>query len=405
MRIALTCNGPGELAGWARPLLRALYARDPNLEVHLFFVPDDYATGRETEVARELFPSAKVYAPREYLRVAFGRSVAGLPEKVDVVQYLGGDLMHAARIHKRLGGTGATYKFSRARYRSTFAAGFAVDEANAAELIAAGIPARAVAVSGNLAIDGALLESRNPLEAGAPRDGILIMPGSRRHEIEQLIPFFFTAALAMRERSRDLPIAFGLSPFTSLVAVRAAIEAGGHPRMYAQRGRLLIENDQAFLATPNGELRFPILRNALSAANVARLVLTIPGTKAIELAALGKPFVACTPMNTPEFIAINGPLTYLNRVPLVGTPLKRAAVVAVSRRFKYHTQPNIDADAMIALELHGTLMPGHVAAVALERFSDEPWIRQTGARLKELYRGHVGAAERMAGALEELAHP
>ncbi|MEO6912623.1 MAG: hypothetical protein ABI182_01205 [Candidatus Baltobacteraceae bacterium] len=403
MRIALTCNGPGELAGWARPLLRRLYARDPNIEVHLFFVPDDYATGRETEVARGLFPTARVYTPKEYLRVAFGRAVADLPASVDLVQYLGGDLMHAARLHKRFGGAAATYKFSRPRYREMFVRAFAVDRANVDELTATRLAPDRIAITGNLAIDGALLEAQSPIEEGAPRDGVLIMPGSRRHEVEQLVPFFFTAALRMLARDPGLKIAFGLSPFTPLDAVRRAIEAGGHPRFYAQRGRVLVEGERTFLASLDGATRIPIVRNALSAATVARLVLTIPGTKAIELAALGKPLIACTPMNAPELIAINGVLTYLDRVPLLGIPLKRAAVTAVSRRFRYHTQPNIDANEMIALELHGTLTPGRVADVTLERYADSPWIERTGIRLRDLYRIHAGASERMADALLELA--
>ena len=92
-------------------------------------------------------------------------------------------------------------------------------------------------------------------------------------------------------------------------------------------------------------MRFPVLANALAAAARARLVLTIPGTKTIELAVLGKPAIAITPLNAPELVTINGPLTYLNRIPLVGVPLKRAAAVAVARRFAYHTQPNMDAGA------------------------------------------------------------
>ena len=86
-----------------------------------------------------------------------------------------------------------------------------------------------------------------------------------------------------------------------------------------------------------------MLYNALAAARHARLAVTIPGTKTIELAVLGKPAVAITPLNAPEIVTINGPLTYLDRVPLVGAPLKRAAAVALSRRFAYHTQPNMDA--------------------------------------------------------------
>ena len=47
MRIAMTANGPGEFAGWVRPLLAALLACDPSAELHVLAVPDDFATGRD----------------------------------------------------------------------------------------------------------------------------------------------------------------------------------------------------------------------------------------------------------------------------------------------------------------------------------------------------------------------
>jgi hypothetical protein len=390
------------MAGWARPLLRRLYALAPQTEVHLFFVPDDYATGKEADLARALFPNAHVYDPKTYVRVALGRGVAGLPAAVDVVQYLGGDLMHVVRLHKRLRGIATGYKFSRANLARTFERVFAVDDRNVEQLRAWNTPPERIRKIGNLAIDGALLEAQNPVEAGAPHDGVLFMPGSRRYEVEHLIPFFFTSALWMRRDDPALPIAFGISPFTSLDAVRRAIEAGGHERIWAQKGRLIEENGAAYLASVDGSQRFPILRNALSATTVARLVVTIPGTKTIEVASLGKPMVTITPLNAPEEITINGPLTYVNRIPLIGVPLKRAIAVGVSRRFTYHTQPNIDAQAMLVAELHGTLTPGRVARVALERFADRAWLAATAKSLGTLYTEHVGAADRMARDLLEL---
>ncbi|MDQ2871801.1 MAG: hypothetical protein M3R35_01585 [Candidatus Eremiobacteraeota bacterium] len=403
MRIALTCNGPGEMAGWVRPLLRRIYALAPETEAHIFCVPDEYATGQESALARELFPNARVYDPKTYVQVALGRAVPCLPASVDVVQYLGGDLMHASRLHSRLGGRASAYKFSRPRLARRFARFFAVDDANVAQLLAWQTPLERILKVGNLAIDGALLEVQQPAEKGAPRDGVLFMPGSRRYEVEHLIPFFLTAALRMTAESPSLPIAFGISPFTSLEAVRRAVEAGGHPRIWAQKGRLIEDGADAYLTDLDGRTRFPILRNALSAAAVARLVVTIPGTKMIELAALGKPAVSITPLNAPEEIAINGPLTYLNRIPLVGAPLKRAVAAGVSRRFRFHTQPNIDADEMLIHEMHGTLTPGRVARVVLERFDDTAWLERSGRELATLYRAHAGASERMARSLLELA--
>jgi len=130
--------------------------------------------------------------------------------------------------------------------------------------------------------------------------------------------------------------------------------------------------------------------------------VTIPGTKAIELAALGKPAISCSPANAPELVTINGPLTYLDRIPLIGVPAKRAMVLAYSRRFRYHTQPNIDAGTMLIHELHGTLTPGRVARSTLERLRDEKWLEDSAQALGALYREHVGAAARMTQRLLAL---
>jgi hypothetical protein len=403
MRIALTANGPGEVAGWLRPLLRRVYERAPDTQAHVFLVPDDYATGFEAATVRALFPQASVYDPKTYLRFALGRSVEGAPKSVDLVQYLGGDLLHAARLHARLKGRTSTYKFSRKGYRALFDAAFAVDAKNVAQLEGWGTPPERIERIGNLAIDGALLEAQTTLENGAPDDGILMMPGSRTYEVENLIPFYFTTALRIAAERPDVPVAFGLSPFTAYDQVRDAIERGGDPRVFAQRGRLVEEGERAYLESLDGRFRFQILHNALAAAARARLVLTIPGTKCIELAALGKPVMTITPLNAPELVTFNGPLTYLNRIPLIGVPLKRAAAVAVSNRFKYHTQPNMDAGDMLVGEIHGTVTPGRVARLALERYDDRAWIESTGARLAELYLGHTGAADRMAESILRLA--
>jgi lipid-A-disaccharide synthase len=403
MRIAVTANGPGEVAGWLRPLLRSLYKRAPATEAYVFLVPDDYATGFEARTVREFFPQARAYDPKSYLQFAFGRRVDGVPERVDVVQYAGGDLLHAARLHARLKGKTATYKFSRKGYRKLFDRAFAVDRKNVEQLEAWGTPPERIVRIGNLAIDGALLEAQAPLEPGTPHDGILVMPGSRSYEVENLIPFYFTAALRIRRERPDLPIAFGISPFTAPAQVREAIERGGDPRVFATRGRLVVEDERSYVESLDGGVRFPILFNALAAAKRARLVLTIPGTKTIELAALGKPAITITPLNAPELITFNGPLTYLHRIPLIGVPLKRAVAVGVSRRFEYHTQPNMDAGAMLDCEVHGTVTPGRIARVALERYDDAAWVESSGKRLAALYSDHVGAADRMAESLLDLA--
>lgn len=400
MRLAITSNGPGELSGWVRPLLHALYLKEPEAEVAVFFVPDDYATGREAHVVRELFPRVTAFGPRDYLRFAVGARVAGAPESVDVVQYLGGDLMHAARTHRRLGGSARSYKFSRPRYRNLFERVYAVDAANVKQLEAWRVPGARIERVGNLAVDGAIAEaagafSRAPPDSVAVDGGVLVMPGTRRHEIANLMPFFLQVAVWLRRFVPGVPVAFGLSPFTTDAEVAGALERGGDPRFWGTRGRLVAGS----IVADGSDERFAIVREALRYAPRARVVLTIPGTKCIELAALGVPSIVCTPLNAPEQVVVNGPLTYLDRIPFAGAPLKRALVERLGRRFKFLAQPNIDADEELMPELRGALMPGRVARVTAEYLADDAGRKRASDRLRGLYADHAGASERLARAL------
>jgi hypothetical protein len=401
MILALTANGPGEFAGWVRPLLAALYERDPALDARVFCVPDDYASGHEGDYIRALFPQATVYSPGEYLRFAFGRPLPGLPAHADRVQYLGGDLMHAARVHGRLGGVAAAYKFSRKKYAQQFARVFAVDEANRKQLLGWGIPGERITIVGNLVIDGARGEAAGKFggdaESDAARDGVIFFPGSRKHEIEQIFPMFVRAALQLRRRLPGTRIAFARSPFTTDAELGAALARGGVGRAYGIPS--ILADDGASLEA-DGE-RFPVVKAAMRAAQGARLAVSLPGTKVIELAALGVPAVVMTPFNAPELVVINGPLQFVDRIPLLGTPIKRAAAVAVGKRFRFFAQPNIDAGREIDCELRGTQLPSRIAHVAAERYSDRAWLDAAGADLRALYAAHAGAAGRMADALLE----
>ena len=403
MRIAITANGPGEFAGWVRPLAGALRAADPATEIHVLCVPDDFATGGEADYIARLYPGVRAYPPSDYVRLALGRGVEGLPPEFDRVQYLGGDLSHAARAHARLGGVATSYKFSRKKYARTFARVFAVDAANKVQLEEWGTPPERIRIVGNLAIDGALGEASGAYgdpPSDAARDGVVLFPGSRKHEVANIFPMFVRVALNLRRMLPGVPIAFAGSPFVSDEALREALARGGEHRLaYGAPAEL----DGGEIVA--GGERFPLVRAAMRAAANARLAVTIPGTKVIELAALGVPAVVCTPFNAPELVVIGGPMQYVGKLPVIGTPVKRAAVVAYAKRFEHFAQPNIDAGKDLDVEISGALLPSQIAHAAAERWRDAEWCARTGAELRNLYRHHAGAAERMAGFLLETPHP
>jgi len=408
VRIALTCNGPGEFSGWARPLLGALYELAPEVDVTLFFVPDDYATGREPALAARLFPRASVVPSADYVRFALGGRLAKISGRADVVQYLGGDLMHAAHVRARLGGAACAYKFARKRDAPRLARAFALDERNAADFARVQVPHERIEIVGNLAIDGALGEAAGAYPSAgdegelAPQS-VLFMPGTRRHEIANVVPEFLATALRMRELRPDLQAAFAISPYTEVAELTAALALGGHRNVWGARGRVVISDGGLALSNADGSVAFPVVREAMRHASRAKLAVTLPGTKCIELAALGVPTIVCVPLNAPEVVVINGPLQYLDRVPFAGRALKRAIVVGVDSRFPFTAQPNIDSAQMLMPELRGTLMPGEIARRVAAYADDDAARAQASVRLRALYAAHAGAAGRMARALLAVA--
>ena len=267
-----------------------------------------------------------------------------------------------------------------------------------------GIAPEKIEIVGNLAIDGALAEAAGafssvPLdEEHAPQGGVLIMPGTRRREIANLIPFFLQTALWLRRFLPHVRCAFGLSPFTTDEEVGQALAAGGDPRFWGARGRLAGEGPSLAISSEDGE-RFPVVREALRYAGAAAVRRTIPGTKCIELAALGIPTLVCSPLNAPELIVINGPLTYLDRVPVLGPLVKRTVVQRLERGFAFLAQPNLDAGKELQPELRGALMPAHVARAIAAYVADAAGRAAASRELRALYAAQAGASSRMARSL------
>ena len=392
-RIVITTNGPGEFMGWVRPFVRAAYARRPDLEVSIVFVPCVYATGREAQTARAMFPAATVVDPKAYTRFLLGRSTPGMRRGRGALVYLGGDLFHATTVARRLGLKAMTYRFGTRSYRRSFVRFFALDEENAARLREAGAPPERVRVVGNLVPDAVLGSMQGPLQVPGVGRGVCILPGSRPAEVKHLVPFFAAAARDLARARPGVEISFVFSPFTGDEELRSALERAPDPAFGAAQGTLVdggraIEVDGA---------RFAVHRSAdYDAFAKAQLVITIPGTKCLEAAVLGRAMLVVLPRNRLDEAAVNGLAGYLHFVPVVGRPLKAWIARSVERGFAYVAQPNIEAGRLIAPELRGVLMPADIVAHASAMIDNPGALRAMGEALSRIYSAHVGAADRMA---------
>jgi hypothetical protein len=392
-RVVVTTNGPGELMGWARPFLRAVLAREPDTEITLVLVPCPYATGREAAQAKTMFPNAHVLDPKAYGRFLVNRRVEGMHRGAGVLQYLGGDLFHATTLAKRLGLTPLTYKFSRRAYSPSFQRFYALDEDNARQLRAAGAPPERVRIVGNLVADsvlGALDEPPSPPGIG---NGVCILPGSRPAEIKYLMPFFLGVARELAKRMPEVPVTFVVSPFNSDEQLAEALARKPDPKYGGIQGTLTADGS----AIEGDGVRVALDRTGdYRALSHAQLVVTIPGTKCLEAAVLGRPMLVLVPLNRPDEITLNGLGSYLHLVPLVGRPLKRWLVRKVERGFRFVAQPNIDVGREVAPEMRGVMMPADVVDRMCELLSRPDDLRSMGETLSKIYASHAGAADRMA---------
>jgi len=398
--IFVTANGPGEVMGWTRPFLRAVYEREPDARVTTVVLPCAYATGKESELLQSMFPHSLVIDPHAYGRFLLGRHVAGMERRSGVLQYLGGDLFHAATIARRLGLSPLTYKFTRRSYARLFERFFAIDERNAQELRGMGAPPDRVRVVGNLVADSVVGSLREPPPSPGVGRGVCILPGSRPYELRFLMPFFMAVARDLVKLRPGLEVTFVLSAFNSDDELREGVEWSGDPQHFGVKGRYDVIQSAIIV----DGARFAVDRSTdYRTMAKSQLVISIPGTKCMEAAVLGRALLVAVPLNRVDEIAMNGIAAYLHRVPIIGRPLKRWIARRVAERIPMFAQPNIDAGRFIAPEIRGILQPHQVAAKAADMLEDAVALRMMGETLAGLYAKDVGAADRMAADVLGLA--
>jgi hypothetical protein len=398
MRAVLVSNGPGELTTWVRPTLRAWRSLDPTAHVSIALIPCQFASGGEADLART-FGADAVTTPAEYLRsAATGRApgaIVGDGDAPGVVLSMGGNGSLAAALGRRLG-----YPVMRYSFVPYLARGierlFVHDEGTLRKARRFGVPSRRVEVVGNLVAD-ALEHSEPAPDPGTPH--IALFAGSRDAFAVHLIPFMVALADALHAR---YPAARFVWPVSSLLTAEA-IEAGIAGRHADTLGGAAGTRDGDEVVAPGGaRIRMVSEAERPGQLQVTTVAVTIPGTNTLELGIAGVPSVVMLPMNRPEIIPLEGPGHWLSLLPLIGTPLKRAAVRLFVERLDYPVSlPNQFTGEPLMVEVTGVVdVPGVAAAVA--RLVDDVDDRQRrAARLRATMPG-PGAADRLVRRVYEV---
>ena len=365
MKVALLTNGPGELWGWARPVIAELRKREHS--VSLWLLPCQFASGYERAVASGL-GADKLEGPcsSAWMWHALAQ------EKTDCVLQLGGDLLFGRRIAERAGAPLLCYAYGfkkGMKYARVFTAYQGMAESIGDNLNAP------IQIIGDLVKDSLALEIGKETDEITERSKaphVLLFPGSRPAIRNLSLKWFAKITRHVRARILDVQFTTMFSPFVPENELPIWENAGLNP-VRNGTGAIMRGSDYA---------------------------LTQPGTNTLEMMHCGLPALVAIPFDFLNAAPIGGLAKLISRVPLAGTALKKWKLrQSMERNGGFVSWPNRIAERAVLDEAIGNLTPYDLAERIMDSLKNEKKLSRVRGELLELS-GEAGAAARLCDAVE-----
>ncbi len=322
-RYLVLANGPGEVWGWARPLLREILRRGDVPELCL--LPCQFASGREKEAVERHLP-VKVYP-------LSGRKFFLEPRKggySGIIQ-LGGDLFFGRYFSWRCGCPLATYTYGWKKGLRNCDLVATAFETMKKSLENRGQP---VYVTGDL-VASALEADPHDFSWSAPEGRrVVFFPGSRKIIREAALSYALDFRRALLERLPEVEITALLSPFSD----------PEEPFLWQREGFRTATTDTG---------------GVLAGADAA---LTQPGTNTLELLHTCTPGMVVVPDRFLSLIPLPGILGGLDRIVFLGSWIRHAGIRHLRSSLKdYLAWPNRIGGREILPERTGPCLPEDLA--------------------------------------------
>jgi len=359
MKVTILTNGPGELWGWARPVVSELRRRGHTIS--LWLLPCQFSSGHEREAASFLGVD-KLEGP-----VGAAQTWSEITkEKTDAVIQLGGDINFGLRMSKAARVSLTVYSYRAAKKIP-----------NAKMLVA--YPQQicdnvsGVSVIGDLVKDSLKMDLTPsgdlqwdwPKIESSPR--VLFLPGSRTDIRRAAYKWLYEVKTILKKKIPDVRIRTLFSQFMPDLEFDKWRKAGLEP----------------------------VRCGAGIAMKNADYALTPPGTNNFELMHCGLPGLVVAPEKFLKFIPVAGVLGFLAELPLVGLKIRRIGVERILKRWNgFISLPNRTANKKILGEIYGNITPEDAANEIFKDLSDIEKLAQTREELLKMS-GESGAASRL----------
>ncbi len=342
--LIIQTNSPGELSRFVRPIVKAFCTQASQPQIIIFIAPCQYASGQEVTIAKAIPGVDAVYGPKAFLSFLFGFPLQ-YPSKHTRILYLGGDPMYSRLLAWKVRGSVYAYTehahFSKKGFEQVF-------YQSEGDLMASSFK--------GLHFERTALLKRYNL---ANKPIVLFFAGSRWPHFNALFPFFVDC-ISQTDFQHYQPVLL-VSPFISDDRLDEQINALGTPAS------------------------FPIIRgDSRELLSLSSLLVTIPGTNTAEAMYMGVPMLVLMPLNRPDLIIFDGLLGLLGRLPILGTLLKRLALMILKRTTGFLAKPNQYFNEEVVPECRGILTETLVSETIQSLLQDEAQLQQIKTRLESI---------------------
>ncbi|MGB7439436.1 MAG: lipid-A-disaccharide synthase [Coleofasciculaceae cyanobacterium] len=444
--ILLLSNGPGEVATWVRPVVRALRQKLGNkVRISVVLSPCPNATGKEEAIAKSYPEVDRVQGAKHFspflLRGVTAQNWDWHPQ--GVVVFLGGDQFFPVVIGKRLGYQTVVYAEWETRWHRWIDK-FGVMKPE----VIAKAPRKywqKMTVVGDLMADvqgdgemgrqgdgetgGNFSEFPSSPSPPHPRTSsrfantsspphlltsspllIGLLPGSKAAKLSQGVPFSLAIAQYIYNQLPNTRFVIPVAPSLDLPSLAEFADSRKNsviPKVGGVSGQLVIPDsdtgEKPFLKTSGG-LRVELVTEfpAYDLLCQCSICLTTVGANTAELGALAVPMMVLLPTQQLDAMrSWDGIPGLLANLPGVGSAFAKLINWLVLRQKKLFAWPNIWAKEEIVPELVGKLEARDVGERVIDYLTHPEKLEEMRSRLRSV-RGEPGAAEKLVQLVMEL---
>lgn len=386
--IIITANSPGEISGWAEPLIKKIKNDYPEIKIYLVLLPCVFSSGEEKEVAGNIKGIEKIFSPQKIWSLIFKRNNLFTPN--DVILHLGGDLMYSALLTRNIKCKAYAYIWANSLWDKYFTGYFIRGEKDKERLIKQGIAPDKIFMVGDFIYD-----AMKSYKTGIKNKDLTItfMPGSRKDEFAMLTPMLMGVAFLLKQNIKHIKFNLIVSPYLFKNKIFSKEFLMPDEKLKGLKTYINMQNKQ--LKDEAGTVISLVVENHYEEMAKSHFAVCIPGTKTAQIGALGIPMLVILPLGRAEFVPFTGLVGMLDYLGIFGKGIKYYLIRKIAKNFGSTAQPNILAGRYIVPEMIKDLTVEEIYVKIHDLLNNPNELSKMSFELENIYKQYDGAIDKV----------